>query len=903
MRYLLFIFCLFYSAYSFSQSTGLQPPAATGEDFTEWTNPANAYASDDSRATVLYDIYPADQDYYNFSFSIPTGSTIDGIVVSAEIYQNDANPYYAHLDLELSWNGGTTYTTSGNNIVTTTSYTDQELTAGGSTDDWGHTWSEAELGNANFRLKATFTADEGGGPWYSECDQIRVSVYYTSPSGGGDTLYVDPISGNDANDGTTKALAIKTLSHLNTVYGGFDVVALADTAHYGALSFDNWNGSVGTYKEIISWNKYGKKTNIKGTTQLTSWTSAGVNLWEKTSVLLPSTETFYIVQPGTYSRNVHFMGPLMIDNVPYGVGTYPNGSTYNDMDAVGDATNAWFSEVDQNFTVNEFQNAWVYYGQRDWIPDKAKVSSNTANVVTLRAADLGNYAFTAWSSSSHLKYKFMNSVACLDQNGEWAYNYVTKKLTLYHTTNPSSLSIWASTEDSVLTVSNSSYVKVNGVNVYNGHMYSININTCDNVYVDSCNVYNSAIAGIIFRGCTDSYARWDTIKNFFDNGVITFAGVAGGSSNIQYCVLDGNVTYNYIGDQTGVHGNGIMDRYTEGTFNAEYNQINNTQYNGFEIDADNNHTINIYRNYVTNFCMHLADGGGLHTGFGSLSATRTIRGNYFGNAGTNYNFIGDGKPFSIGIYLDQYSSYFTVDSNTTYNVQSGFYQQWETAHNNVRNNTFVKFDVPGMLSVYGAAFTTQAYWDYHTADFDWKKNTIVMTNGTNSMGFALPSDGVPEFSNFLADSNNYHNPFRTDNLCINSIVSGYSNYYTLAQWFAISGFEEHSTFNSTGWDYANVSGITQSQFVWVFYNYSSTNHDFNLEAATFKDLTGATIDTTLTLEPFRSKVLFYASGSLVNVDNPIYVGTTTAYLSEYLIYKDGIQKLMYLNGVQKKIYK
>src|SRR3972149_5638528 len=159
MKYLIIPF-LFFSLQLFSQ-TGLKSPAATGEDYNEWTNPANGYTSDNARADALYDILPADQDYYNFSFGLPGGATIDGIVVSVEMYSNSALPYHCYIQAELSWNGGASYTTTGYYAITTTAWSDEIHTFGGSTNTWGRSWTDTEFSNTNFRVRLTFIDDAG----------------------------------------------------------------------------------------------------------------------------------------------------------------------------------------------------------------------------------------------------------------------------------------------------------------------------------------------------------------------------------------------------------------------------------------------------------------------------------------------------------------------------------------------------------------------------------------------------------------------------------------------------------------------------------------------------------------------------------------------------------------------
>ena len=72
-------------------NTGATSPGTMADDSTigtiTWSNPDNAKASDDSRSIANH-VSAASTSHYlkatNFGFSIPAGSTIDGIVVRVE---------------------------------------------------------------------------------------------------------------------------------------------------------------------------------------------------------------------------------------------------------------------------------------------------------------------------------------------------------------------------------------------------------------------------------------------------------------------------------------------------------------------------------------------------------------------------------------------------------------------------------------------------------------------------------------------------------------------------------------------------------------------------------------------------------------------------------------------------
>ncbi len=151
--------------------TSYLSPSANGNP-SEWSDGGNAYSSNNSYANTNDD---DDQGYRNFGFSIPTGSTINGIEVKLEARQEGTS---CQLQTRLSWNNGSN-DTSYKTLVPTGS--DTVLTYGGSSDTWGHTWSPSEFSNANFVLEVRYN-DPGSGCGNSDdiyLDHVQAKVFYT----------------------------------------------------------------------------------------------------------------------------------------------------------------------------------------------------------------------------------------------------------------------------------------------------------------------------------------------------------------------------------------------------------------------------------------------------------------------------------------------------------------------------------------------------------------------------------------------------------------------------------------------------------------------------------------------------------------------------------------------------
>jgi len=173
----------FSSAPSFA-NTGYRSPsaqaAASGGDNNGFElNPT--YASGDGPLYASNVDGPGDRHvYYNYGLAPPSGSTIEGIRVRLDWWL-DAVDLDNGMSVELSWNGGTNWTSAKTDTVE--SAVEHTGIVGGAADTWGRVWTTAELGNGNFRVRLTCTCTGGG-----QCDSrdfyldwVAVNVYYTAP--------------------------------------------------------------------------------------------------------------------------------------------------------------------------------------------------------------------------------------------------------------------------------------------------------------------------------------------------------------------------------------------------------------------------------------------------------------------------------------------------------------------------------------------------------------------------------------------------------------------------------------------------------------------------------------------------------------------------------------------------
>ncbi len=161
--------------------------SGSGDNNGYQTNPSNAFSADEtfavdtnSGATNNSDCSGTGVDRHIFSsynLSVPAGATINGLELRQDLKVNSLadSPFTC---IQLSWDGGTTWTSIKQTSLTSTNLTPYYF--GSATDTWGRTWNSSDFSNANFRVRvANADTDNSGSTTDFSLDWIPVRVYYT----------------------------------------------------------------------------------------------------------------------------------------------------------------------------------------------------------------------------------------------------------------------------------------------------------------------------------------------------------------------------------------------------------------------------------------------------------------------------------------------------------------------------------------------------------------------------------------------------------------------------------------------------------------------------------------------------------------------------------------------------
>jgi choice-of-anchor B domain-containing protein len=98
--------------------------------------------------------------FSNYTISLPPGVAIKGIEVRLDAFVDAVASNAPVMCVQLSWDGGTTWTSIKQTATLTTSETSYVL--GGTADTWGRAWTATNLSNTNFRVRVSDVASGSG---------------------------------------------------------------------------------------------------------------------------------------------------------------------------------------------------------------------------------------------------------------------------------------------------------------------------------------------------------------------------------------------------------------------------------------------------------------------------------------------------------------------------------------------------------------------------------------------------------------------------------------------------------------------------------------------------------------------------------------------------------------------
>lgn len=171
--------------------TGFLNPSANAAETTNAgdnngfdSNPTRAYSNNASFAvdnnsgtttsTNCADNGKDKHRFYNYNVSIPAWASVNGITVQLDARVDNTTPGAPVMCVQLSWDGGSTWTSAKTTAALTT--TEASYTLGGAADTWGRSWTNAQFTNANLRVRVIDVASNNTRDF--SLDWVALKVHY-----------------------------------------------------------------------------------------------------------------------------------------------------------------------------------------------------------------------------------------------------------------------------------------------------------------------------------------------------------------------------------------------------------------------------------------------------------------------------------------------------------------------------------------------------------------------------------------------------------------------------------------------------------------------------------------------------------------------------------------------------
>jgi len=542
-------------------------------------------------------------------------------------------------------------------------------------------------------------------------------------------IYYVSGSGNDNAQGTSATTAWQSINKINsaiakhTFKNGDRILFHKGYVYSGHLKADQLKG--------VSFSSYGKekeKPVISGAEPVTKkWERYKGNIWYLADKALPD--------------NVR---KLAINEKYVGFGRWP--------DKKGDGGNidSWreYSGAQGNHKFDDKQgldaanNYWegaeavVGISRYGYVIENYKIDRQVGDSFYFS----GN-RYNLYKGGGHYYY-LQNHINTLNREREWAYKQDT--IFLYSKISPNKLNIEAVNVETTVSITNSSDIVFEDIDILGSNKLNLLLSNAQKVKIANCTISEGAYDGLHITHSDSITIQNSTIKNIGNNGIQL-------SKSKQVYLLD-NKLYS-IGLDRGASGIGggksVGIRIESGaSYFIKYNEIHNIGYNGITLINHKTRNCLIAMNYIHNYCLTKADGGGIYTwqlntnhNNGNLIDHNIV---LLGQEGENLGMIKNNSGGTFPIYCDDRTDYITVSNNTCAGGVFSLYLH-SAANMRVVNNTLYsgRYSIIGLkddnskIEMVNNIFennkliysnkTGRAYY-FKNMDDELKTNTVVFKN-------------------------------------------------------------------------------------------------------------------------------------------------------------------------------
>jgi parallel beta-helix repeat protein len=450
--------------------------------------------------------------------------------------------------------------------------------------------------------------------------------------------------------------------------------------------------------------------------------------------------------------------------------------------------------------------------------------------------------YTVYNPHVNYGFFFQNHENALTSVGEWCTGYNastgTTRVRMYFGANsPASYVVKASVLDIVLSLNQTHYITVDGLQITGANdralkTYVSNYVTIKNTDFlfsgrDAFYSADSASVGGKLIGNTFNYTNNNGIVMSRAKSWTIQSNVLTNTGSVRGMGVSGDSTYSAI---LGVGDSSVVD----------HNRVINTGYVGIDFLGNN---ITVQNNFVDTFCTIKDDGSGIYTWSGNEYSLRTgtkVLNNVVVNGKGDPNGIDHPVGSAMGIYLDDGSSGIEISGNTfANNAYAGIYIH--NSHDVQMNNNTVYNN--GLEQIYFQHSSSSP-----SAIRNVSMNGNIFFSRTAAQAVVAFSTGSNDIASFGTANFNYYTRPVDDNLTMYTDGTGAGNYVkrTLAGWQALTGQDANSR--------KSAVPVTDPNAIRFEYNGTSTAKSISL-GATYRNLDGVAYPATLTLQPYTSAIL------------------------------------------------
>jgi hypothetical protein len=601
-----------------------------------------------------------------------------------------------------------------------------------------------------------------------------------------------------SNTGSDAANGLSTVTAWQTIAKVNATATRGDSVYF--KRGDIWNEKLTPASSNIYFGAYGTglKPLITGFQPL-SMSSIGSNLYTGTA-------TNSVLKQNTVLINGQIRYKGRYPNPSFQAVTFPFGWHTGIMRG-SNATDTMLVS-DQHFP-SDPTGAEIAARPYSFLLDVAKISYRSGD--TIKYYPPLTYAPGGTVTDFHVQ----NLANLCDQQNEWAYDSTTKLITIYSTSLPT---VKYSSIDTLVNLHRKDSIHFENITFEGANKILISADTNRVVTTLNCG-FKNAFNGVVLNKSSLFVSQSDSMNDLLNDGIFT-AQLS--DSGTVY-----NGTFRNIGMFYGMGANAnnaYLAIFNAGTFwKIKYNRIDSIGFNGISFNGAKD---TIQYNYITNTCQIKEDAGAIYT---SVVAPNT--GSYVG-----YNIIentpgfhGANQRTASTMYFDSQTSGVTYEYNSGSNAFT--YGVFVNGGSNftIRNNTQIDslanpFVIPGGFNTTGTTIRRNIFYSKNAANAVMYISNVHATSNSDSNAVLRPSSTA--------------NIFRFDNTT-----------YGMASWRTAKTWETHSD-----------SAVAASNDAAPLYytNPSTSNRIISLNGS-YIDANGVVYNNTITIPPYQSALLFYAS--------------------------------------------